>query len=148
MKEKNNNSGMTLIVKTITRLTVGIIMLYGLYITFHGHLTPGGGFAGGVILALSFIHLILVFGKDFVIKKFSEKIACVFESIGAVLFLTIAVSGFLAGYFFINIYGKGIPFNLFSAGIILPCNLSIMLIVGFGLFCAFLTLLLFISSKE
>jgi len=148
MKDKNNNSGMTLIVKTVTRLTVGLIMLYGLYITFHGHLTPGGGFAGGVILALSFIHLILAFGKDFVIKKFSEKIAGVFESIGAVLFLTIAVSGFLVGYFFINIYGKGIPFNLFSAGIILPCNLSIMLIVGFGLFCAFLTLLLFISSKE
>ena len=57
---KRPEEGMTLIVKTITRLTVGLIMLFGIYIVLHGHLTPGGGFAGGVIVALSFIHLMLV----------------------------------------------------------------------------------------
>ena len=46
--------GMSLIVKTITRLTVGLILLFGIYIVLHGHLSPGGGFAGGVIIALSF----------------------------------------------------------------------------------------------
>ncbi len=140
--------GMTLIVKTVTRLTVGLIMLYGLYITFHGHLTPGGGFAGGVILSLSFIHLILAFGKEFVIKKFSETITSVGESLAAVIFLSIAVSGFLAGYFFKNFYGQGVPFKLFSAGIILPCNLAIFLKVGLGLFSAFLCLVLFVSTNS
>lgn len=138
--------GMTLIVKTVTRLTVGLIMLYGLYITFHGHLTPGGGFAGGVILALSFIHLILAFGKEFALKKINETISSFGESIGAVLFLTIAVVGFSAGYFFKNCLGKGAPFKLFSAGIILPCNLAIFLKVGLGLFSAFLCLILFVSE--
>ncbi|MBU3958757.1 MAG: hypothetical protein KKE91_02725, partial [Candidatus Omnitrophica bacterium] len=60
---QNKEPGMTLIVKTITRLTVGLILLYGIYIVLHGHLTPGGGFAGGVIIALSFVHLMLAFGK-------------------------------------------------------------------------------------
>ncbi len=44
--KKENQAGMTLIVKTITRLTVGLILLFGIYIVLHGHLSPGGGFAG------------------------------------------------------------------------------------------------------
>ena len=55
--------GMTLIVKTVTRLTLGFILLYGIYIAMTGHESPGGGFAGGVIVALSFIHIMLAFGK-------------------------------------------------------------------------------------
>ena len=51
----NQEKGMTIIVKTITRFTVWLIFLYGLYIIIHGHLSPGGGFAGGVIISLSFL---------------------------------------------------------------------------------------------
>ena len=56
-------SGMSLIVKNITRLTIGILFLFGIYVVLHGHLTPGGGFAGGVILALVYILSVLAFGK-------------------------------------------------------------------------------------
>ena len=62
-------NGMSLIVKRITRYTVGLIFLYGIYIVLHGHLTPGGGFAGGVIIALSFIHIVLAFGKKEAVKN-------------------------------------------------------------------------------
>ncbi len=98
------HKGMTLIVKTITRLTVGLILLFGIYIVLHGHLTPGGGFAGGVIIALSFIHLMLAFGKEVALRKVSRPIASLFESIGAVMFLAIAVIGFAGGYFFSNFF--------------------------------------------
>lgn len=135
--------GMTLIVKTITRLTVGLILLFGIYIVLHGHVSPGGGFAGGVIIALSFIHLMLAFGKDVALKKVSQPIASLFESIGALMFITIAVIGFLGGYFFLNIIAKGTPFKLFSSGIILPCNIAICLKVGAGLFAIFVALVLF-----
>ncbi len=141
--------GMTLIVKTITRLTVGLILLYGIYIVLHGHLTPGGGFAGGVIIALSFVHLMLAFGKDVALKKVSRPIASLFESIGAVLFLSIAVMGFVGGYFFLNFFiNKGTPFKLFSAGIIPLCNIAISFKVGAGLFAIFVALVLLkINSK-
>lgn len=135
--------GMTLIVKTITRLTVGLILLFGIYIVLHGHVSPGGGFAGGVIIALSFIHLMLAFGKDVALKKVSQPIASLFESIGALMFIGIALLGFLGGYFFLNIIAKGIPFKLFSSGIILPCNIAICLKVGAGLFAIFVALVLF-----
>lgn len=141
---KNKETGMTLIVKTITRLTVGLILLYGIYIVLHGHISPGGGFAGGVIIALSFIHLMLAFGREMALKKLSETWASIMESLGAVMFLSIAILGFLGGYFFLNFFlNKGIPFNLFSAGIIPLCNIAICLKVGAGLFAIFVALVLF-----
>ena len=140
MNKKAEEPGMTLIVKTITRLTVGLILLYGIYIVTHGHLSPGGGFPGGVIIALSFVHLMLAFGKDLALKKLSRGVASFFESFGAIMFLTIALLGFLGGYFFFNFFFKGRPFNLFSAGIIPLCNVAICLKVGAGLFAVFVAL--------
>ncbi len=131
---------MTLIVKTVTRFTVGLILLYGIYIVLHGHVSPGGGFAGGVIIALSFIHLMLAFGKEVAFKKLSKQAASIFESVGAIMFLTIAVVGFIGGYFFLNLLNKGEPFKLFSAGIIPLCNIAISFKVGAGLFSIFVVL--------
>lgn len=144
-KEKidlGKDAGMTLIVKTITRLTVGLILLYGIYILSHGHISPGGGFAGGVIVALSFIHLMLAFGKETALKKLSLPAAAFFESFGAIAFLVIAVLGFTGGYFFLNFFShKGEPFRLFSAGIIPLCNIAISMKVGAGLFSIFVVLI-------
>jgi multicomponent Na+:H+ antiporter subunit B len=146
---KNNKTGMTLIVKTITRLTVGLILLYGIYIVLHGHISPGGGFAGGVIIALSFIHLMLAFGRETALKKLSQTAASVLESLGALMFLAIALLGFLGGYLFFNFFlHKGKPFDLFSAGIIPLCNIAISLKVGAGLFAIFAALILFKGSGK
>jgi len=140
MNKNLKEPGMTLIVKTITRLTVGLILLYGIYIVLHGHLSPGGGFAGGLIIALSFIHLMLAFGKDVALGKLSKAGASFFEGLGALLFLTIAILGFTGGYFFLNFINKGEPFKLFSAGIIPLCNIAISFKVGAGLFIIFMAL--------
>ncbi|MFZ5799767.1 MAG: MnhB domain-containing protein [Candidatus Omnitrophota bacterium] len=133
-------SGMSLIVKRITKVTVSLIFLFGVYIAAHGHLTPGGGFAGGVIIALSFVHLVLAFGKETALKKLSESAVSVLESLGGLLFLVIALLGFLGGYFFLNVLPKGKPFDLFSSGIIVLCNLAIFLKVGAGLFAIFIAM--------
>lgn len=149
MKTKNNKqSGMTLIVKTVTRWTVLLIMLYGWYITLFGHLGPGGGFAGGVIVVLSFIHIILAYGKDFVISKINETLAGVLETTGGLLFLSIAILGLATGIFFKDFLGKGEVFSLFSGGIILPANIAIMIKVGFGMLSAFLCLILFYHKED
>jgi len=134
--------GMSIIVKTVTRLSVGLILLYGIYIVLHGHVSPGGGFAGGVIIALAFINLMLAFGKEVALKKISKGSTSFFESIGAILFFGISLLGFIGGCFFLNILPKGRPFDLFSAGIIPFCNIAIMLKVGAGIFAIFLALIL------
>jgi len=134
-------AGMSLIVKRITRITVSLIFLFGVYIVLHGHLTPGGGFAGGVIIALSFIHLMLAFGKDVAFKRLNQAKLSAIESLGGLLFLGVALLGILAGsYFFLNILPHGKPFDLFSSGIIILCNIAIFLKVGAGLFAIFIAL--------
>ncbi|MEO0098428.1 MAG: MnhB domain-containing protein [candidate division WOR-3 bacterium] len=133
--------GMTVIVKTIARLVAGFIFLYGLYIILHGHLTPGGGFAGGVIIAGSFILLILAFGSQEMMERASYLFASIFESVGGLLFLLIALLGLVAGfYFFLNLFPKGTPLRLISSGIILPANIAIGIKVGAGLLAVFLAL--------
>ena len=139
---KEHGKGMTLIVKVITRLTVGLILLYGIYIVLHGHISHGGGFAGGVIIALSFVHLMLAYGRDVALKKLPKSAMSFFVSTGALIFLSIALLGFFGGYFFLNFISKGEPFRLFSAGIIPLCNIAISLKVGVGLFAIFIALVL------
>jgi len=57
--------GMTVIVKTVSSWVKVLIFLFGIYIVLFGHLTPGGGFAGGVILACSYVLLLLAYGREF-----------------------------------------------------------------------------------
>jgi hypothetical protein len=64
-------NGMTVIVKTVTRWLKVFIFLYGIYIIITGHLAPGGGFAGGVIIACSYMLLTLAYGKEFTLKRLS-----------------------------------------------------------------------------
>jgi multicomponent Na+:H+ antiporter subunit B len=146
--DERPQDGMTLIVKTVTRITLGLIVLYGLYIVLHGHLSPGGGFAGGVILALSFIHLELAYGRRVTSRKMSESLAATIESGGAVLFLALALLGLAGGAFFLNLLPRGEPFHLVSGGFIPLCNVAIMAKVSGGLFAIFLALVLLRPEEE
>lgn len=139
--DKESNAGMTLIVKTITRLTVGLILLYGIYVVFNGHLSPGGGFAGGVIIALSFIHLMLAFGENVAIGKMNFRRARRLVSLGALLFLFVALLGFIGGNFFSNFLLRiRESCHLFNEGSIPFYEVAISLIVGGGLFVIFVAL--------
>jgi len=146
----NDRPGMTIIVKTIVRLSVSLILLYGVYIVAYGQLTPGGGFPGGVIIGGAFILLCLAFGKEQALKKMSISAASILDSTGALIFLTVALLGYTGGAFFFNFFvNKGIPFHLFTAGIIPLCNIGIGLKVGACLFGAFIALILFrVTAKK
>ncbi len=133
--------GMSLIVKTVTTMTIGFIFMYGVYVILHGHLTPGGGFAGGVIVAGALVLRILAFGSDTQKEKSAEERASSFESLGALLFIGIALVGMvLTGVLFLNFLPKGTPLHLWSAGIIPLCNIAIGIKVGAGLYTIFLAL--------
>ena len=132
---------MTLIVKTITRLIAGLILLFGIYVVLHGHLSPGGGFAGGIMIAGSFILLFLAFGSEETKSEMKKWRASLSESLGILMFWLISMLGIFSGtYFFLNLLGKGKPFHLFSAGIIPLCNIGIGIEVGAALFAVFITL--------
>ena len=129
MEYNREEKGMTLIVKSVTRLTLGFILLYGVYITLNGHVAPGGGFAGGVIVALSFVHIMLAFGKEVALKKLRANILRIVISLSALVFLYATTIGCNA---------RSCP--AFNADIIIP--LCEMVVVGGGLFAIFIALVL------
>jgi multisubunit Na+/H+ antiporter MnhB subunit len=139
-KEKKTIEGMTLIAKTVTNCLISVIAMFGAYIAFYGHLTPGGGFAGGVIIACAFILLMLSHSKSVSLKKFPDLAASLLDNIGALSFVLIGLLGYIGGAFFFNFIKKDEPFGLLSAGTILFSNISILIKVMAGLFAVFVGL--------
>jgi len=135
--------GMTFIVKNITRVIISIIFIFGIYITFYGHLTPGGGFAGGIMLACGLILLTLAYGKNMAFKKLSDFWASILDNLGALTFWLIAIIGYIGGYFFVNFIEKSNPFGLLSSGTILINNIAIGIKVFASVFAVFLALTIF-----
>jgi len=133
-------SGMTPIVKNTARLVCGFITVFAIYIALTGHLAPGGGFAGGVILAAAAVLLVLSFGKDPTTRMITEPMCHVADAGGALLFLAIALLGYLAGSFFENFISTGRLHHLDSGGTIPFANLAILVKVGAGLAGVFLAL--------
>ena len=137
-----NHNGMSLIVKNTARLVAGFIAVFGVYIALTGHLSPGGGFPGGVIVAAAAVLIVLAFGKRYVAAVVNESQCHVWDGVGAMAFLVVALCGYFIGSFFINF----IPIKpeqlhkLFSGGTIPLSNLAIMVKVGAGLAGAFLAL--------
>jgi len=139
--------GMSLIVKSMTRLVAGFIALFGVYIVLYGHVTPGGGFTGGVILAGGMVLVVLAFGEKFSRQVLTHGVAQASDSIAALVFLLVALGGYMVGgiacRFFYNFLGRGTVGELFSAGTIPISNLAIGIKVGVGLFGVFLALAVF-----
>jgi multicomponent Na+:H+ antiporter subunit B len=136
--------GTSLVVKTVARWVVAFIFLYGLYIMAFGHLTPGGGFAGGVILASAFVLEVLAWGKDRALESLPFGVAKRADSAGALLFLGLALLGLVLGAgFFTNVIQRGCPgtpLRLFNGGMIPLANIAVALKVGASLFLVMLVL--------
>lgn len=132
---------MSSIVRTSVRLISPFLVVYGAYLTIYGHLSPGGGFQGGVILGVSVILFITSHGYNWVRKSFRLNLVRVIESGAALSIVVLAMSGLIFGSFFYNYLRGGTPGELFSGGIIAPFNILISLKIGASFTLAFYILL-------
>jgi len=105
-----------------------LILLFGAYIFSHGHLTPGGGFQGGAIIASAFLLVYLSSPG----KRISATRARATESLSGLVFVVVGLLGLTLGAhnFLANFLPKGVPNTLFSAGIIPVVYCAIGLKVG------------------
>lgn len=101
---------------TGTRYLAPLTMLLGIYVFVNGHLTPGGGFQGGAIIASGVLLLLLADP----LKRFSHGLIARIESTAGVLYVALGLLGiFLAGGFLDNrILPIGEVGELVSAGAI------------------------------
>ncbi len=105
----------SLILHVAGRFLVPLIVLLGAYVFIHGHLTPGGGFQGGVIIATGILFLLLAY-KDFSV---GHNLLTWLESLAGMTFAGLGLAGvFLGKTFLENFLPTGVLNSLLSGGII------------------------------
>jgi len=86
-----------LVLRVIAKLLIPLIMVFALYVQFHGDFGPGGGFQAGVIFAAGFILYGLIFGLDALREVVSPVLIRVLVAAGVLLFAGVGVAGMLLG---------------------------------------------------
>ncbi|HDI00064.1 MAG: cation:proton antiporter [Candidatus Latescibacterota bacterium] len=105
----------SLVLRTGCRFLFPLILLFGAYIFIHGHLTPGGGFQGGAIVASGFLLIYLGCPE----RRTQELRLGATESLGGLAFVVLGLVGLaVGGYFLTNFLPKGTFNSLISAGVI------------------------------
>lgn len=97
-----------LILRVVTKLLVGMIMLFALYVQFHGDYSPGGGFQAGVIMAVAFILYGLVFSVGQVQQVLPVWLVHKLVALGVLIYAGTGVYSMFMGYAFLD-YGALTP---------------------------------------
>lgn len=134
-----------LIVKVISKTIIPFMQVFGIFVIMHGHLSPGGGFAGGSILGASLILFTLAFGAEAAEKKMPHSISKIIETGAILLIVSLGVFGILSGYNFLTNSAAGFHLGrtgeIISAGFIPIATLAIGLKVGSTLITLFHTII-------
>ncbi len=85
------------VIRVVARLLIPFIILYGLYVLFHGKYSPGGGFQAGVIMASTAIIYSLIYGSDMALKLFPKKFLLFLSGLGVWIYTFIALATTLFG---------------------------------------------------
>ena len=91
-----------LVLRVVTKLLVPFILLFGLYVQFHGDFGPGGGFQAGVIFAAGFILYAMVFGVAATRRILPEGILRAGIAGGILLYAGVGVAGLFLGENYLN----------------------------------------------
>jgi len=105
------------LLKTASNLLFPLILLFGVYVFINGHLTPGGGFQGGAIIASGVVLTLLASPN----MKIGHTVLSAIESISGVTYVALGVLGVVmatGGFLDNRILPLGQYGTLFSAGLI------------------------------
>jgi multicomponent Na+:H+ antiporter subunit B len=91
-----------LILRITAKLLIPYIILFALYVQFHGDFGPGGGFQAGVIFSAAFILYTLVYGLETAERIIPIHILKIFASLGVLIYAGTGVAGLLLGGQFLN----------------------------------------------
>lgn len=85
------------ILRIVAKLLIPLILLFGLYVQFHGDFGPGGGFQAGVIFGAGFVLYALIFGVETARKVAQPKIVRVLLAAGVLLYGSVGLVSLLLG---------------------------------------------------
>lgn len=91
-----------LIPRVVGRLLIPFILLFGLYVQFHGEYGPGGGFQAGAIIAAGIILYALLEGENRALKVLPERLLLGLMAGGALLYGAVGLAGIALGGNFLD----------------------------------------------
>jgi multicomponent Na+:H+ antiporter subunit B len=133
------------IVEVTSVVLAPFIMLFGLYVIAHGHYGPGGGFAGGVALAVGVILLRLVADEALVDRRFPPALGLLAGAVGMLVFVLVGLASVVAGGAFLEYAAVGWldPVTMRYLGI-----LVVEVAVGLTVFGTLIVIFDVLSGKE
>ena len=90
------------ILRVATKFVVPMVLLYALYVQFHGDFGPGGGFQAGVIFATAMILYALVFGLKRTHEVIPSWVARVLAASGVLIYAGVGIVSLFMGGEFLN----------------------------------------------
>ena len=100
------------IVRSAADFFLPLACVYGAYVVLHGHLSPGGGFQGGVLIASAILMVFLGYGSLKVRKTFNDHKMHSSETVAEIIYVVLGLLGIIGGFnFCINFVFDGLGFD-------------------------------------
>jgi multicomponent Na+:H+ antiporter subunit B len=133
------------VLRVIAKLFFPLILLFALYVLFHGEYGPGGGFQAGVIFATGFILYALAFGLGNAQRLIPDPLLRIMAAVGVLMYAAVGIEGMLLG-------GKFLEYRVLADDPVTGQHLGIMLIeLGVGITVAAVMLMIyygFVSRQQ
>jgi multicomponent Na+:H+ antiporter subunit B len=131
-----------LILRVVAKLLIPIIVLFALYVQFHGDFGPGGGFQAGVIFSVAFILYALVYGYETAERVMPESVLRVLASLGVLIYAGTGIATLLLG-------GNFLDYNVLAGTPLAGQHVGILLVeLGVGVTVSSVMLLIFFAFVE
>jgi len=126
----------SLILRVTSKGVIPLIILFALYVQFHGDYSPGGGFQAGVIMGAALILYSMVFGLEAAESIIPKKILAVLTALGVLIYAGVGVVALLKG-------GNYLEYSVLGSTQVAGQHLGILLVelgVGITVFAVMLTI--------
>jgi len=126
-----------LVLRVIAKLLIPLILIFALYVQFHGDYGPGGGFQAGVIFASAFILYGLIFGIENARSVISFNLLRFISASGLLLYIGVGIVALISG-------GNFLDYNVLLADPVRGQHLGILVIeFGVGMTVAAVMMMIF-----
>ena len=127
------------VLQVVGKFLIPYILLFALYVQFHGDFGPGGGFQAGVIFASAFIAHSLVFGVERTLRIAPPEVLRVLAAAGVLLYAGTGVAALLLG-------GNFLDYGVLAASPVAGQHLGILLVeLGVGVAVAAVMMLIYFA---
>jgi multicomponent Na+:H+ antiporter subunit B len=128
-----------IVLRVIAKLSIPFIMLFALYVQFHGDYGPGGGFQAGVIFGSAFILYALIFGLENLLRVLPQWLLTLLIAAGLLTYAGVGVASLIYG-------GRFLDYGVLAGDFVAGQHLGILLVeLGVGITVAAVMITVFVN---